>query len=100
MMLIPLVLGAVVGLGVWLTARGVVAAHASKNGNFSYGRASLVSLSLTARSQQGDGSGYFLRNHFDVAKLDGVCTGLPAGDPQRAVCDGLLKPADAAKKNA
>src|SRR5207245_6717735 len=51
-------------------ARGVVAAHASKNGNFSYGRASLVSLSLTARTQQGDGSGYFLRNHFDVAKLD------------------------------
>ena len=34
------------------------------------------------------------------AKLDGVCAGLPAGDPQRAVCDGLLKPAEAAKKNA
>ncbi len=51
-------------------AHGVGAAHASKNGNFSYGRASLVSLSLTARTQQGDGSGYFLRNHFDVAKLD------------------------------
>jgi hypothetical protein len=34
------------------------------------------------------------------AKLDGVCAGLPAGDPQRAVCEGLLKPADATKKSA
>lgn len=51
-------------------ARGVAAAHASKNGNFSYERSSLVSLSLTARTLEGGGSGYFLRNHFDVAKLD------------------------------
>jgi thioredoxin-related protein len=34
------------------------------------------------------------------ARLDGVCAALPAGDPQRSVCDHLLKPADAAKKSA
>jgi predicted Zn-dependent protease len=51
-------------------ARGVATAHATKNGNFSYARSSLVSLSLTSRTRQGEGSGYFLRNHFDVAKLD------------------------------
>ena len=42
----------------------------SKHGNFFYGRSSLVSLSLTARTREGGGSGYFLRNHYDVAKLD------------------------------
>jgi thioredoxin-related protein len=33
-------------------------------------------------------------------KLDGVCAKLPAGDPQRGVCEGLFKPAEAAKKSA
>jgi thiol-disulfide isomerase/thioredoxin len=28
-------------------------------------------------------------------QLDGVCRQIPAADPQRAVCDGLLKPAEA-----
>ncbi len=34
------------------------------------------------------------------AQLDGVCTTLPAADPQRSVCEGLLKPAEGAKKSA
>lgn len=51
-------------------ARGEASAFASKNGNFLYERSSLVSLSLTSRTREGGGSGYFLRNHFDVGKLD------------------------------
>jgi hypothetical protein len=34
------------------------------------------------------------------SQLDGVCATLPAQDPQRSVCDGLLKPADRAKTRA
>ena len=41
-----------------------------ENGNFYYERSSLVSLSVTARTRDGGSSGFFLRNHFDVAKLD------------------------------
>src|SRR4030095_5325584 len=55
----------VVGAGfhqVELTA----ASRATKNGNFSYQRTSLVSLGMTARMPDGGSSGYFLRNHFDV----------------------------------
>jgi len=51
-------------------ARGLTSASATKNGNFSYERSSLVSLSTTARTPDGTSSGYSLRNHFDVAKLD------------------------------
>jgi predicted Zn-dependent protease len=49
---------------------GTVSASATKNGNFYYRRASLASLSVTARTPDGSSSGYFLRNHFDIAKLD------------------------------
>lgn len=45
-------------------------ASATKNGNFFYDQKSNVSLSTTARTQSGDGSGYFTRSHFDAAKLD------------------------------
>ncbi len=51
-------------------AGGSVEAGATRHGNFSARRSSLVSLSLTARTREGNGSGYFLRNHFDVSKLD------------------------------
>jgi predicted Zn-dependent protease len=51
-------------------ARGLVEAAASKHGNFRHYRRSLASLSLTARAAEGGGSGYFLRNHFDVSRLD------------------------------
>lgn len=59
----------VVGAG-FHQARGAADGFASKNGNSYYGRSSTVSLSLTARTPDGSGSGYFLRNHYDVAKLD------------------------------
>ncbi|HZB46191.1 MAG TPA: TldD/PmbA family protein [Pyrinomonadaceae bacterium] len=51
-------------------ARGQAGAFATKNGNFGYERTSLVSLSMTARTPDGASSGYFLRNHFDVNRLD------------------------------
>jgi predicted Zn-dependent protease len=51
-------------------AQGEAGASATKNGNFYYQRSSLVSLSVTARAADGGSSGFFLRNHFDVAKLD------------------------------
>src|SRR5688572_16400637 len=59
----------VIGAG-FHQARGLAGASATKNGNFIYDRSSLVSLSTTARIPDGTSSGYFLRNHFDVAKLD------------------------------
>ncbi len=59
----------VVGAG-FHQARGTANASATKNGNFIYSRSSLVSLSTTARTRDGSSSGYFLRNHFDAAKLD------------------------------
>lgn len=51
-------------------ASGNAAGSATKHGNFYFHRSSLVSLSVTARTPDGGSSGYFLRNHFDVAKLD------------------------------
>jgi len=51
-------------------ASGDAGGSATKNGNFHYHRSSLVSLSVTARTPDGGSSGYFLRNHFDVAKLN------------------------------
>jgi predicted Zn-dependent protease len=59
----------VIGAGFY-QARGAVNASATQNGNFNYERSSLVSLSTTARTPDGGSSGYFLRNHFDVHKLD------------------------------
>src|SRR5215510_13329961 len=51
-------------------ANGAAGATATKNGNFRYSRSSLASLSVTARTPDGGSSGYFLRNHFDIGKLD------------------------------
>lgn len=59
----------VIGAG-FHQARGSAGASATKNGNFIYDWGSLVSLGMTARTPDGTSSGYFLRNHFDVAKLN------------------------------
>jgi predicted Zn-dependent protease len=59
----------VIGAGfhqVGLLARATATAH----GNFHYERSSIVSLGMTARTPDGAGSGYFARNHYDVAQLD------------------------------
>jgi predicted Zn-dependent protease len=49
---------------------GNASAFATKNGNFHYRRSSLASLSVTARTPDGGSSGYFLRNHYDISKLN------------------------------
>jgi len=51
-------------------ANGTASAFGTKHSNFHYRRSSLVSLSVTARTPDGGSSGYFLRNHFDIARLD------------------------------
>jgi len=50
--------------------RGRAVIRASKNGNFLYERFSDVGLTLTVRTPDGTGSGFFQRDHFDIAKLD------------------------------
>jgi predicted Zn-dependent protease len=59
----------VIGAG-FHQARGAATAAATKNGNFLAERSSLVSLGMTSRTTAGDGSGFFLRNHYDVGRLD------------------------------
>ena len=51
-------------------ARAQAGASATKNGNFEFERSTNASLSVTARVQDGSSSGYFLRSHFDINKLD------------------------------
>jgi len=51
-------------------ASGSASGSATRHGKFHYERASLVSLSVSARTPDGGSSGYFLRNHFDIGKLD------------------------------
>src|SRR5882672_951742 len=51
-------------------ANGTASAFGTKHSNFHYRRSSLVSLSVTARTPDGGSSGYFLRNHFNIARLD------------------------------
>ena len=52
------------------TARALARAAATANGNRRYFRSSEGSFSLTARSEDGTGSGYFAGDHFDLARLD------------------------------
>jgi len=59
----------VIGAG-FHQARGTAGASATKNGNFNFERASNVSLSVTARTPDGTGSGYFQRDHYDLAQFD------------------------------
>jgi predicted Zn-dependent protease len=52
------------------TANAVATAAATLNGNRRYFRASEAAFSVTARSDDGTGSGYFAGDHFDLARLD------------------------------
>ena len=52
------------------TARAVATAVATANGNRRYFRNSEGGLSITARTPDGTGSGYFAGDHFDLAKLN------------------------------
>ena len=59
----------VIGAGFHQT--GLLAqASATAHGNFHYERGSIASLGMTARTPDGAGSGYFARNHYDIAQLD------------------------------
>ena len=51
-------------------ARGSAFAAATLNGNRRYFRSSDCAFSLTARTENGTGSGYFAGDHFDIARLD------------------------------
>ena len=51
-------------------SRAQAGASATKNGNFDFEKSTNVSLSMTARTTDGTSSGYFLRSHYDIARLD------------------------------
>ena len=51
-------------------AQASAIAAATANGNRRYFRSSEAGLSVTARSADGTGSGYYAGDHFDLAKLD------------------------------
>jgi predicted Zn-dependent protease len=59
----------VIGAG-FHQARAQAGGSATRNGNFEFERLTSVSLSVTARMPDGSASGYFLRSHYDIAKLD------------------------------
>ncbi len=61
--------GKVSGAG-FHTARASASAAATANGNRRYFRSSDAGFSMTARSEDGTGSGYFSGDHFDLARLD------------------------------
>jgi predicted Zn-dependent protease len=52
------------------SARASASAVATANGNRRYFRSSEAGLSVTARSADGTGSGYYAGDHFDLARLD------------------------------
>lgn len=52
------------------SATASATAAATANGNRRYFRTSEAGLSVTARTADGTGSGYFSGDHFDVARLD------------------------------
>jgi predicted Zn-dependent protease len=52
------------------SARATAIAAATANGNRRYFRSSEAALSVTARSSDGAGSGYYAGDHFDLARLD------------------------------
>ena len=59
----------VIGAG-FHSAGAQAGGNATKNGNFEYERSTGVGLSVTARTPDGQSSGYFLRSHNDISKLD------------------------------
>jgi predicted Zn-dependent protease len=52
------------------TARASATAAATANGNRRYFQSSQADMSVTARSVDGTGSGYYAGDHFDLARLD------------------------------
>lgn len=52
------------------TTRAAASATATANGNRRYFRNTRADLSITARTPDGTGSGYYSGDHFDLSKLD------------------------------
>ena len=52
------------------TARASASATATANGNRRYFRSTRADLSVTARTPDGTGSGYYSGDHFDLSRLD------------------------------
>ena len=59
----------VIGAG-FHQANAQAGGSATKNGNFEFEDTTTVSLSVTARTTDGTSSGYFMRGHNDISKLD------------------------------
>lgn len=59
----------VIGAG-FHSASSQAGGTATKNGNFDFEKSTGVGLSVTARTADGTSSGYFLRSHNDIGKLD------------------------------
>ncbi len=59
----------VIGAG-FHQANAQAGGSATKNGNFEFEDTTTVSLSVTARTLDGSSSGYFMRGHNDISKLD------------------------------
>jgi predicted Zn-dependent protease len=59
----------VTGAGFHTSSASAIAA-ATANGNRRYFRSSQADFSVTARSADGTGSGYYSGDHFDLARLD------------------------------
>jgi len=74
----------VIGAG-FHSARAQAGGSATKNGNFEFEKSTNVSLSVTTRTVDGSSSGYFLRSHYDIGKLD---TKHIAGESIRKALEG------------
>ncbi|MGH9948938.1 MAG: TldD/PmbA family protein [Pyrinomonadaceae bacterium] len=61
----------VIGAG-FHSANSQAGGSATKNGNFEFENSTGVGLSVTARTTDGQSSGYFLRSHNNIAKLDTI----------------------------
>lgn len=61
--------GGIIGAG-FHSATAQAGGSSTKNGNFEYERSTGVGLSVTARTPDGSSSGYFLRGHNDISRLD------------------------------
>jgi predicted Zn-dependent protease len=72
------------------TASASATAAATANGNRRYFRTSEAGLSVTARSDDGTGSGYYAGDHFDLARLDAAHIAAQAVD--KAVRSRAPKP--------
>jgi predicted Zn-dependent protease len=72
------------------SARASATAAATANGNRRYVRGSEAAFSVTARSTDGTGSGYYAGDHFDLARLDAPAMAAQAVD--KAVRSRAPKP--------